>query len=77
MPNNTLQVRLTRRKSTQRVKRHLQRGHSAGALRPHYGAADTNPRGCLALLPHNHADQADIGRQNFGFSTHMAYPLPR
>ncbi len=36
----------------------------AGAKRPHYGAADSNPLVAWRLAPHNHADQADIGRQS-------------
>jgi len=36
-------------------------GRAKGA--PHYGAADSNPLVAWRFAPHNHADQADIGRQ--------------
>ena len=37
---------------------------TAGAKRPQYGAADGNPLVAWRSAPHNHADQADIGRQS-------------
>ena len=44
------------------------RSKGRSTARPHYyGAADGNPLVAWRFAPHNHADQADIGRQSFRF----------
>lgn len=47
----------------------------ADVLRPQNGAADTHPQVAWCSAPHNHAYQADIGRQSLRLIRCLANPL--